>query len=94
MAKFAKLTKEEIRERTRVAAERCYCKILEAELAALKKGETLTTLKRLDIYQAYRDRACNRINQDTIFWEDYFDMFDQIYKEVKADKEWEALVRC
>lgn len=94
MAKFARLTKEELRERTRVAAEKCYGRIREAEMDALDKGKTLTTLKRLDIYQSFRDRACNRINQDIMFWADYFDLFDTIYNEVKAEKEWEAFIVC
>lgn len=94
MTKFARLTKEELRERTWKVAEKCYDRIREAELAALEKGTPLTTLKRLDIYQSFRDRACNRINQDIMFWADYMDLFDSIYKEVEAKKEWETFIIC
>jgi len=88
------ITKEEIKERIRKVAEKCWTRILLAEVDKLNEGNVLTTLQRLDIYQEYRDKACNRICPETMFWADFYDLFDEVYKEVEANHEWEALVCC
>lgn len=87
------ITKEELRERIRKVAEKCWSRILLAEVDQLTEGTVLTTLKRLDIYQRFRDLAYDKFGGG-MFFEDFYDLFDEVYKEVEADKEWEALVHC
>lgn len=87
------ITKEELRKRVRKVAEKCWSRILLAEIDQLNEGTALTTLKRLDIYQRFRDRAYDTLGGE-MFWADFYDLFDEVYKEVEADKEWEALVHC
>lgn len=89
------MTRQEIKEKTIAVATRCYYHILAEENKKLSKtgGKCgLTTLERLDLYQRYRDKACNKYCPEEMFWLDYFDLFDQTFEEVKAEKEWESLV--
>ena len=85
--------KEELRERVRKVAEKCWTRIFLAEVDQLNEGTVLTSLKRLDIYQRFRDRAYDKLGRE-MFFEDFYDLFDEVYKEVEAEKEWEALVHC
>ena len=90
------MTPAEIKERTTKVVIKCYYKILEKENARLAEtyGEYgLTTLETMDIYQKYRDKAYDKYGEE-MFFEDFYDLFDKIYKEVKEEKEWEAMIVC
>ena len=90
------MTKTEIKERTRRITTKCYYKILAEENRKLSEtcGERgLTTLERLDLYQRYREKAFSKIGY-SMFFLDYYDLFDQTYEEVKAEKEWESYILC
>lgn len=88
------LSKQEIRERTERIATKCYYRIIAENSRRLSETagkQGLTTLQRLDLYQSYRDKAFSKVGS-SMFFEDYYDLFDQIFEDVRAQKEWETLI--
>ena len=86
----------ELKTKIRKVATKCYYTIQERDNVMLnlshgKRG--LSELGKIDIYQRFRDLAYDKFGGE-MFFEDFYDLFDEVYKEVEADKEWEALVHC
>lgn len=83
------MTHTELETTLRKVAERCYHKIVRAENdKLLQTGKELTVIERLDIFQGYRDKAFQNYAQE-MFFLDFYDLFDRIYKEVEAEHDWE-----
>lgn len=83
-------------ENIRRVATKCYYRLVQKETAKLEEtnGEHgLKELERLDLYQLFRDKAYDKYGNG-MFFEDFCDLFDSVYREVEEEKRWESLVLC
>ena len=75
-------------------AEKCYNRIIERNARKLERThgeEGLTELEKIDIYQFFRDKAYEKYGGE-LFFEDFYDLFDQVYAKFEEYKAWESLV--
>jgi len=83
------MTHTELETTLRKVADRCYHKIARKENdKLLQTGKELTVIERLDIFQDYREKAYIHYAQE-MFFLDFYDLFDKVYKEVEAEHDWE-----
>ena len=87
---------KELENIIRRIATRCYYRIIEMESSKryLTDGaEGLTEMKRIDFYQYVRDTCFDKYGAG-MFFEDFYNLFDKIYKEIEDERELVCLVDC